>query len=92
LVLLGIGLGPIFPTLISATPSLIGARHTSNAIGFQTAAAALGGGLLPAGVGVIAAATDLGAISISLVIGSIFMLALLWIFGTTQPEPVSVDE
>lgn len=85
LVLLGFGLGPIFPTLISATPSFVGAKHTPNAIGFQTAAAALGGGLLPAGVGFIAAATDLEAISVSLVFGSVLLLAVLWIFTTSQP-------
>ena len=85
LVLLGVGLGPIFPTLISATPSFVGARHTPNAIGFQTAAAALGGGLLPAVIGIIAAITSLEAISVSLVFGSILLLAVLWIFAPFGP-------
>ena len=84
LLLLGIGLGPIFPTMISATPSIVGAEHTPNAVGFQIAAAAFCGGLLPAGVGFIAAATDLEAISVSLVFGSVLMLAVLWILVTPR--------
>ena len=80
LILLGFGLGPIFPTLISATPSYVGARHTQNAIGLQIGASAVGGGLIPAGVGFVAAIVGLEAISVALVIGSSLMLGVLWTF------------
>ena len=85
LVLLGVGLGPIFPTLISATPSYVGVRHTANSIGFQTGAAAVGGGLIPAGIGIVAAVTSLEAISFLLAISSVILLALLWLFTTSHP-------
>ena len=87
LVLLGVGFGPIFPTLISATPSYVGDEHTSNAIGFQLAAGALGGGLLPLGVGAIAAATSLEAVAVSLVLGSALLLVVLWMFAAGRPAP-----
>ncbi|MGY8879543.1 MAG: MFS transporter [Dehalococcoidia bacterium] len=80
LVLLGFGLGPIFPTLVSATPRYVGKRHTQNSMGIQMGASAIGGGLLPAGVGIIAATVGLEAVSISLVIGSVMMLIVLWMF------------
>ena len=80
LVLLGFGLGPIFPTLVSATPRYVGKRHTQNSMGIQMGASAIGGGLLPAGVGVIAAAVGLEAVSVSLVAFAVLMLIVLWIF------------
>jgi fucose permease len=96
LALLGVGLGPIFPTLISATPSYVGAGHTSNAIGFQLAAGALGGGLLPVGIGAIAAATNLEAISVALVLGCALLLVVLWMFASGKPSrpvlPLGLEE
>ena len=80
LVLLGFGLGPIFPTLVSATPSYVGKKHTQNSMGIQMGASAVGGGLLPAGVGIIAAAVGLEAVSVSLVVGAVLMLIVLWMF------------
>src|SRR5262249_29345360 len=45
--LMGVALAPQFPLLISATPGYLGPRHATNGIGFQIAAAGLGGGPLP---------------------------------------------
>jgi fucose permease len=80
LVLLGFGLGPIFPTLVSATPRYVGKRHTQNSMGIQMGASAIGGGLLPAGVGILAAAVGLEAVSVSLVAFAVMMLIVLWMF------------
>jgi fucose permease len=80
LVLLGFGLGPIFPTLVSATPRYVGKRHTQNSMGIQMGASAIGGGLLPAGVGILAASIGLEAVSVSLVAFAMMMLIILWIF------------
>jgi fucose permease len=80
LVLLGFGLGPIFPTLVSATPSYVGKRHTQNSIGIQMGASAVGWGFAPAGIGVIAAAAGLETVSVSLVVMAALMLAVLWVF------------
>ena len=81
LVLLGFGLGPVFPTLVSATPSYVGVKHTQNAMGIQMGASAIGGGLIPAGVGFIAAVAGLEIVSISMVIGGVLMLGVLWTFN-----------
>lgn len=53
LVLLGLGLAPIFPGLMSRTPARLGADHAAHAIGFQVSAATIGGAALPAFAGVL---------------------------------------
>jgi len=52
--LLGLSLAPIFPSLISLTPARMGPAHSANTVGFQIAAARLGGAVLVSGFGVIA--------------------------------------
>ncbi len=47
LALMGLGIAPLAPTLVSATVERFGKRHTPNAIGFQFAAGAIGGALIP---------------------------------------------
>ena len=48
----GVGLGPVFPTLVSLTPARVGSHRTSAIMGYQLSAAALGGSLLSAIIGV----------------------------------------
>ena len=52
--LLGLSLAPMFPSLISLTPARMGPAHAANTVGFQIAAAMLGGAALVSGFGVIA--------------------------------------
>ena len=52
--LLGLSLAPMFPSLISLTPARMGPAHAANTIGFQIAAAMLGGALLVGAFGLIA--------------------------------------
>jgi fucose permease len=59
LAILGLVLAPIFPVLIADTPARLGVTQTANAVGFQVAAAVLGGAVLPAGVGILAARLSL---------------------------------
>jgi fucose permease len=51
---LGLSLAPMFPSFISLTSARMGPAHTANAVGFQVAAAMLGGAALVAGFGRIA--------------------------------------
>jgi fucose permease len=76
LVLLGLSFGPVFPSLISTTPDRIGRSHTPNAIGFQISAAAVGAALMPLAVGLIADATTLEAVSVSLLVGTVALFLL----------------
>lgn len=54
LAVFGFSLAPVFPLLVSITPGRVGADHVANTIGFQIAAAAIGGSLLPGLTGVLA--------------------------------------
>jgi fucose permease len=54
LLMIGFVLAPIFPLTISATPGRLGQGHATHAIGFQIAAACVGGAALPAIGGVLA--------------------------------------
>ena len=51
LVVLGLGLAPLFPLLVSTTTDRVGVRHAANAVGFQVSGAYLGAALLPTLVG-----------------------------------------
>ena len=57
LAVMGLTLAPVYPTMISRTPQLVGVNLSAYAIGVQTAAASLGAAALP---GVLSAAADWG--------------------------------
>jgi fucose permease len=60
--LLGVMQAPVYPALVTLTPSQFGSAHTANAVGFQVAASVVGGAGLPALMGVLAAAYGLESI------------------------------
>jgi fucose permease len=64
LLLMGLSLAPVYPTLMARTPARLGTGLAQHAIGFQVSAAVLGSSLLPAFVGVLIASAGLGAISV----------------------------
>lgn len=68
----GLGLAPIFPTLVSVTPHRLGQDRSTHAIGYQLSAATIGGTILPWVTGVIAEARGLDVLAWCL-----FALALL---------------
>jgi len=74
--LMGLCLAPVFPSLISTTPKRLSAEHVGNAVGFQVAAAALGGGAMPGLIGVIAERLGLEVLGPALLAGSLVLLAL----------------
>src|SRR5438874_10292303 len=51
--LLGAAVSVIFPLLLSLTPSRVGTRMTAHAVGYGLAAGTIGGGGVPAGIGVV---------------------------------------
>ena len=55
LLLLGLSLAPVFPTLMARTPARLGDAVARHAIGFQVSAATLGSALLPSLTGVLVA-------------------------------------
>jgi fucose permease len=73
---LGLLLAPIFPLMIAETPSRVGDRHASHAIGFQISAATLGAGTLPAAAGLLARHAGLEALGPFLLAVSVLVLVL----------------
>jgi fucose permease len=73
---LGFACGPVFPSLIAATPLRLGAAHAANGVGFQVAAAALGQALMPWLVGAAAQRVSLELLGPVLVVLAIALVAL----------------
>lgn len=61
-VLLGLSLAPMFPSFMSLTPARMGPAHAANTVGFQVAAAMLGGAGLVSGFGLLADRVGLEAL------------------------------
>ncbi len=76
LALIGFGIAPLFPSMISSTTRWMGAAHAANAIGFQVAAAGVGIALLPGFAGVLAQELGLESIGPFLVGATIIMLLM----------------
>ena len=62
LLLLGLGCAPIYPSLMHETPRRFDPLTTRKVIGWQVAAACLGGAVMPAAFGVLAARLGLEAV------------------------------
>jgi fucose permease len=73
LAIMGLAFAPLFPLLQLATPGRLGSEHAANAIGFQTAAAYLGVGLLPALAGLLAERITLEIVGPFLLGGAVTM-------------------
>lgn len=75
----GLGLAPIFPTLVSLTPQRIGRDRSTHSIGYQLAAATIGASLIPWVIGLVAAANGLQTIAISLFAIAVLLAAAILI-------------
>jgi fucose permease len=76
ILLFGLAMAPLFPTLMSLTPRRLGSAVALHAIGFQVSAATLGIVTLPWIAGFIAERTDFVAIPIAMAIGAAIVVAL----------------
>jgi fucose permease len=74
--IVGFAMAPIFPGLVSSTSQRVGQQHAGNTIGIQISAAGLGGALLPALAGYLAARISLETIPVMLSISLLGLLAL----------------
>ena len=75
-VILGLCFAPVFPLLTALTADRVGAEHAGHAIGLQVAAASLGGGALPGGIGLVARHTGLEVLGPFLFVTALVTLAL----------------
>jgi fucose permease len=76
LVLAGLGLAPIFPTLMARMPERLGAAVALHAVGFMVSAAMVGSGALPSLAGAVSAWLGLGAVGWVAVCTALTMLVL----------------
>lgn len=76
-ILLGLSNAPVFPSLISITPSRIGKTHTATAIGVQISFAMLGGALIPGFAGFLSNKFGLEIITIVFSVTAV-LLAILF--------------
>lgn len=61
LAVIGFAAAPVFPLLTLTTSERVGTAHAERAIGLQIGAAALGGAVIPAGIGVLLSRVDVTA-------------------------------
>ena len=76
LMAIGFSFSPVFASLVSLTPSRVGLAHADSAIGFQIAAASLGGAALTGVTGVLADAFGLEVIGLAILVFTLILLAL----------------
>ncbi len=76
LVIFGLSMAPLFPTLMSLTPLRFGSGVAQHTIGFQVSASTVGIISITTLAGIIAQATTLTAIPVIMVICSIIVIAL----------------
>jgi fucose permease len=87
LVLIGLGLAPVFPCMMARTPARLSDGHASHAIGFQVSAATLGAATIPAVAGLLAESWDLQAVAwFSVVLAAILFLVHEFILRMTQTK------
>lgn len=89
--LLGFSLAPIFPSLISLTPARMGLAHAANTVGFQVAAAALGGAALAGGFGLVAERFGLEQLGPYLVVVALLMVGVFLLLER-QPRASEREE
>ncbi|GIJ48741.1 MFS transporter [Virgisporangium aliadipatigenens] len=85
LAVIGFAEAPVFPLLMLTTADRVGAVHADRVIGLQVAAGALGGTLIPAGVGVLLSRVDLELLGPSLVVLAVALVGTYLVM--VRPSP-----
>jgi len=83
--ILGMSLAPMFPSFISLTPARMGPAHAANTIGFQIAAAMLGGASLVSAFGLIADRFGLETLGPFLLVTAVLMLVVFEMLERQAP-------
>jgi fucose permease len=94
--LFGFTIGPMFALIITSTQERLGPYHAPNAIGFQVAAASIGGGLMPGLAGRLAVDQGIEIVPVFLVIIT-FIAVGLYLLSTrsalsVQPQPAPAGD
>jgi fucose permease len=86
LVLAGFAHGPVFPLEILLTPRRFGAALTATVVGFEIAAANVGGALLPGLMGIAVSLAGLAVLPPLLVVNSLILLAAIEMLRRQQVQ------
>lgn len=75
LVVIGVGLAPVYPCLMTRTPQRLGPALSAHAVGFQVGAAMIGAAAVPGALGLVGGAVGLEAVPV----GAAFLTGLVWL-------------
>lgn len=84
LAMLGAGLAPVYPMLMTLTPARVGEAMSGHAVGLQVAGAYVGTATLPGLVGVMATRWGLEAVGPALLVGAAGLLVLIVAGGVAR--------
>lgn len=82
---IGFAAAPVFPLLTLTTADRVGRAHADRAIGLQTGASALGGALIPAGIGLLIGRLGVEAVGPALLAASLALLVLYVVSIRARP-------
>jgi fucose permease len=88
--LLGVAVSILFPVLLSITPTRVGTEMTAHTVGYELAAGTLGGGGLPAVIGLVLQAAGLltlGPMLTGMAAGLLLLHAISRLMPTPAGEP-----
>lgn len=86
MMLLGLATAPLFPLLTLTAGDRVRSGALATTIGLQVAASAIGGAVLPAGVGLVIAAVGAQAVGPSLLILGLAACGVYWLALRTDPD------
>jgi fucose permease len=89
LVVCGLAMAPIFPSLIATTPARVGLRQTANTVGMQIAGATLGASLVPAATGVIVGRLGLEVVAPVVFCGTLVLALLHELLARLREAPAA---
>ncbi|MEY9861760.1 fucose permease [Catenulispora sp. GAS73] len=93
MMLLGLATAPLFPLLTLTAGDRVRSGALATTIGLQVAASAIGGAVLPAGVGLVIAAVGAQAVGPSLLVLGLAACGVYWLVLRTDPDhnPVGAE-
>lgn len=89
LIVFGLSMAPLFPTLMSLTPIRLGSQVAIHSIGFQVSAATIGIAGIPTIGGLLAERTSLVAIPWTMAAGALVVIALETLLRTRTASPAT---
>jgi len=91
LIVVGLGLAPVFPCLMAATPARVGPDRAGHAVGFQVSAGMIGAATLPGLAGVLVEPFGLEAIAAFAVGLAVLLLAIHEVLLRASPASDKTD-